>query len=160
MLLQTTMQITFDLDNPIDRDRVRKLLDDADRRAVSRPAVSIEHASDNELEPRIRELLEGYGPTRRVLARLVAEASPNTISKDEIYEAMAKIEPKRDQSQAVGGAHSSLERSWKRVGGPGKFFETTSSGFTMRRDIARLVRKVLDEWEAANPDANDESEDD
>lgn len=160
MLLQATMQVSFDLDNPIDRARVRKLLDDADRGASARPSVAAEHATEREIEPRVRELLEGYGRTRRVLARLVAEASPKTISKEEIYDAMAAIDPERDQSQAVGGAHSSMERSWKRVGGPGKFFVTSTSGFTMRPDIAALVRKVLNEWEAAHPDEGDDSADD
>jgi hypothetical protein len=64
-------------------------------------------------------LLEGYGRTRRVLARLVAEASPKTISKEEIYDAMAAIDPERDQGQAVAGAHSLVafvetrRRSWE-----------------------------------------------
>ena len=137
------MQVTFDLDNPNDRARVRKLLDEADR------VPSADALDQRALERQVRELLQGeqYGDTRRRLVRLIATASPRTISKEQVYRAAAEINAGRTQNLAVGGLHSSLERSWKRVGGVGKFFETSSAGFTMRPEIASTVLKVLDEWD-------------
>lgn len=157
------MQVTFDLDNPFDRARVRKLIDDVESvsngGATEKAQIALAKPAD--LERRVRELLEGkhYGRTRRTLARLVAAASPRAVSRDGIYEAMAAIRSDRNQSLAVGGAHSSLERSWKRLGGDGKFFETTSNGFTMRREVAAVVLKVLDEWTALHPDDDDDESD-
>lgn len=138
------VQITFDLDNPDDRRRVRRLIDeiertDSMRSTVVRGAATSQENQDEGDEQRVRELLEDYGETRRDFVRAVAKAAPNEVTKESIYG------NDENQFRSVGGVRSSLERSWRRLGGDGEFIETTRNGFRMRARLAALCLKVLDD---------------
>jgi hypothetical protein len=134
------MMVTFDLDNPTDRSRVKKLIDDVNKTG------EVESDQDQDQDQhRIREMFADatYGPTRLRLVRMIAQASPGTIAKSDLYRVAAEINPNRTQYLAVGGLHASLNRSWRRLGGQGKFFTTSASGFTMRPEVATMVLDIL-----------------
>jgi hypothetical protein len=84
-----------------------------------------------------------YGSTRRGLVRVIAEAAPNEVSREDLYAAAAAIDPTKNAGQVVGGLHGNLEQSWRSLGGPGVFVTTTPTGFSMRAELADVVLSVL-----------------
>src|SRR4051794_20602837 len=131
------MQITFELSSPSDRALVRGLLDQAEQEGSAQG-----HSDESaDVASQVRAMFDRqpYGETRHRLVRMIAEASPAAASKSVIYSAAIELKPGKNPSLILGGLHSSLERSWRSVGGQGMFFDTTASGFMMRPNVAEAV---------------------
>lgn len=142
MDMQTT--ITF---NPLDlqeRDSIRHLLDVLDSAA---PTVE---DSPMPLDELVAVLLdkEKYGHTRKSYAGLVALNSPEATPGPDVMKIVAStLEEGKDTNKAVGGAHRSLEQSWKSLGGQAYspvFIRTDASGaHSMDPDVAEAVKGYL-----------------
>jgi len=98
------------------------------------------------LEQRCRQMLDPktYGPTRLGLVRIIAEASPGEVSKDDLYAAAKAIDETKNSGKVVGGLHGNLEQIWRGLGGSDTFVTTTETGFRMRPELAAVVLAVLD----------------
>lgn len=142
------MQITFELSSPSDRALVRDLLDKAEREA-SGSGHTAESGDGGDVERQVREMFERqpYGDIRHRLVRMIAEASPASVSKTDVYAAANELSPGKNPSLILGGLHSSLERSWRSVGGRGMFFDTSLTSFNMSPRVAKATLAVLDALE-------------
>ena len=130
-----TVTITFDPDDPRDLAAAQRHLARFTRGAS--PATP-----DDELRERVTALIRGYGKGRLSYLRLIAEASPEAAPYRD-------IEALFDSPKAIGGTHSSIERSWRGMGATTDIIETDMNGSSkMAPDLARLVLEVLDEHES------------
>jgi phage tail protein X len=115
--------------------------------------VEVTHLDPKDrLSERVHDMLASpdYGQTRLRIVRFIAEAAPGMATKDDVYRVATEIPEKeaKEPYRMVGGLHSALEQSWRRVGGRpdyGEFFTTSPEGFTMRSDVATAVLQELDE---------------
>lgn len=131
----STVTITFDPDDPRD-------VAAAQRHLARFTGDASPHTPGDELRQRITALVKGYGKGRLSYLRLIAEASPNAADYRD-------IEALFDSPKAIGGTHSSIERSWRRMGAAADLIETDVNGSSkMAPDLARLVLEVLDEHES------------
>ncbi|MCU1372361.1 MAG: hypothetical protein JWO77_3555 [Ilumatobacteraceae bacterium] len=88
---------------------------------------------------RVRSLLRGYGSGRLNYVRLIAERAPERVPVDEVVALF-------DSPKAIGGTHSSIERSWRSSGGSGMFIETDRHGDSrMDANLAAIALEVLAE---------------
>lgn len=137
--------ITFDPDDPTDVARaVRHLYRFAPADAASRPQPTapsgIGPVDDRELRNRVTSLVRGYGEGRHGYLRVVAEASPEWATYDDIERLFTS--PK-----GIGGTHSAIERSWRKMGAEAEMIETDMHGNSrMAPEIAQVVLEVLDEY--------------
>jgi hypothetical protein len=96
-------------------------------------------SDDSAVRDRVRAILRGYGAGRLDYVRLIAEAAPDRVPVDRIV-ALFK------SPKAVGGTHSSIERSWRAAGGTGMFIETDRHGDSrMDAELAAIALEVLAE---------------
>ena len=137
--------ITFDPDDPVDVARaVRHLQRFTPAEAASGPQASTpvgtDPVDDRELRNRVVSIVRGYGEGRHGYLRVIAEASPEWASYDDIERLFTS--PK-----GIGGTHSSIERSWRAMGASTEIIETDMHGNSrMAPEIAQVVLEVLDEY--------------
>jgi len=133
-----TITLTFDPTSPpelAEALRTLRLLSQAPEQSPSEP-TSLDEAT---LHERITALIAGYGEGRRSYLGAVAEASPNAAP----YAELAAL---FDSPKAIGGTHSSIERSWRGMGASTDLIHTGLNGnSSMPPEAAAMVLRVLQE---------------
>lgn len=140
----TTVTITFNPSDPRDvalaAEHVARFADTP----AQLPAATATEPKDGAklLRDRVTALVRGYGEGRHRYLRLIASASPEPAR-------YADIEALFDSPKAIGGTHSSIERSWRSMGAEGAIIDTDMHGNSrMDPAIARVVLAVLEEHPA------------
>jgi hypothetical protein len=125
--------VTVDPDDPADLARAQRLLE--------RLGVPPSTTPEEDLRERVRSILRGYGTGRLSYVKTIAEASPTRVPVDRL---LALFE----SPKAIGGTHSSIERSWRALGGTGMFIDTDRQGNSrMEPALAQVALEVLTEIE-------------
>jgi hypothetical protein len=126
-----SLTITLNPDNPTDVEDARALLD----------KLATNHGEKSDDPSVIREkvvaLLRGYGEKRTEYIRQVAQASPASVSQEDLIAVIGS-------AKAIGGTHSAIERAWRAKGMTTTFISTDANGdSTMDLDLADIVLHVL-----------------
>ena len=136
-----TVTITFEPNDPADLAETRRLLD-----LLAAGPVAPRVDGDDEMRQRVARLLRGYGEGRRNYLRLIAQSSPERARYDQIAALF-------DSPKGIGGTHASIEKTWRGLGGAGKFIDTDRNGDSRIDPV--LAALVLEQ--IAELDAEDES---
>lgn len=133
--MSTTISITLNPNNPSDLAEARALLDRLEGTATG-------STPDDDVRQQVTAIIRGYGKGRLDYLRAVAEASPGRASYDDV----AKL---FENPKGIGGTHSSIEKSWRAMGGSGKFIDTDRNGDSlMDPALAEIVLELLDDAQA------------
>jgi len=126
-----SLTITLNPDSPSDVEDARALLD--------KLTVSGAKKSDDPsvIREKVVALLRGYGEKRTEYIRQVAQASPASVSQEDLIAVIGS-------AKAIGGTHSAIERAWRAKGMTSTFISTDANGdSTMDLDLADIVLHVL-----------------
>lgn len=128
----TQITISFDPREPDDVAEAQHLIEQLANGSDRRPADDPEA-----LRERVISLVQGYGEGRTEYLRLIAQASPARATYQEIRKLF-------DNPKGIGGTHGSIEKSWRRMGGRGKFIDTDHNGDSLMEPyLAELVLELL-----------------
>lgn len=127
--------LTIDPNDPADLDDASATID-AFRDRLSPP-------DPQDLVAIVRQLMAGYGEGRTGYIRLVADAGDAGASQSAVAAHFG------GDGHAIGGTHSSVERSWKALGGLNfgdQLIETAADGSHKMPKVFRLaVNQVVQE---------------